>query len=147
MKDIDFSIFNIEDSYFDRDSGDANFYTTVLGNNLNAEENAEFQYDLMKRAGLNEVLDKAGVHIESFEDFKKFSGDEEVMLQIKPIFSQFGENLEFSAQALHGALVTESMEIYPLSEKEEVGLREFADGKMITEDYKKLEQEYDKELE
>ena len=80
---IDFDKLEIADHDFDRDGG-FDMYSAVLEYSVqgNQEETDRFQYNIMKRAGIDDVLRNVGIEAESNEKFRELREDEDVQLKI-----------------------------------------------------------------
>lgn len=143
---LDFTAISIEDSSFDRDGGGASVYTAVLADDYHDQEVSDrFQFNLMKRAGLDIDLQKDGVEVKNFEDFRELRKPEELGLKIELLYAEYGDQEEtVSARALYGSNNTRSEEL-TLTPKEQESLELFYNSE-ITPDKKEVQQEYDKEM-
>ena len=142
---LDFSAITIEDSSFDRDSGGTSVYTAVLADNYHDQnESDRFQFDLMKRAGIENDLQDAGIEVKNFEDFKELRKPEELGLKIELLYAEYGEEETISARALYGSQTSKAEELI-LTPREQKSLDRFYDSD-ITPDKKEVQQEYDKEI-
>lgn len=142
---LDFSAITIEDSSFDRDSGGTSVYTAVLADNYYDQEVSDrFQFELMRRSGLELDLLDDGIEVKNFEDFKELRKPEELGLKIELLYAEYGEEETVSARALYGSQSTRSEELV-LTPRERESLDHFYDSD-ITPDKKEVQQEYDKEI-
>ena len=143
---LEFSAITIEDSSFDRDGGGASVYTAVLADNYYDQEVSDrFQFELMRRSGLELDLLDDGVEVKNFENFKELRKPEELGLKIELLYAEYGDQEEtVSARALYGSQSTRSEELV-LTPREKESLDRFYDSD-ITPDKEKVQQEYNKEI-
>lgn len=143
---LDFSAISIEDSSFDRDSGGTNVYTAVLADNYHDQEVSDrFQFELMRRSGLDIDLLEDGVEVKNFEDFREMRKPEELGLKIELLYAEYGEEEAVSARALYGSQASKAEEL-ALTPREQESLDRFYDSD-ITPDKAEVMKEYDKEME
>lgn len=141
---IDFNKLQITDSEYDEGC-----YTAVLeyGGAGNPEETARFQYEVMKKAGLDDDLRDVGIEVDSFEKFQELNKDDATSLQIQLTYSEFAHANADSivANALYGENSTHFSDV-PLSSAEKESLNQFID-EVLLDDKKNLQAEYDNEKE
>ena len=149
---IDFDKLEIADHDFDRDGG-FDMYSAVLEYSVqgNQEETDRFQYNIMKRAGIDDVLRNVGIEADSFEKFRELREDEDVQLKISltyfsytlALYEKGNEVSEgLTAQAHYGTNDTPFSDVPLLDVTEQERLDAFYD-RVLSEDKANLAMEYE----
>lgn len=140
---IDFNKLEIADHDFDRD-GNFDVYSAVLeyGSQGNQEETDRFQYEIMKKAGIDSDLRDVGIEVDSFEKFQELREDEDIQLKVTLSYMLYGEDNEgLVAQAHYGTNDTPFSDV-PLDVVERIQLDTFYD-KVLSEDKADLAMQYE----
>lgn len=140
---IDFNKLEIADHDFDRD-GNFDVYSAVLeyGSQGNQEETDRFQYEIMKKAGIDSDLRDVGIEVDSFEKFQELREDEDIQLKVTLSYTLYGEDNEgLVAQAHYGTNDTPFSGV-PLDVVERIQLDTFYD-KVLSEDKADLAMQYE----
>ena len=140
---IDFNKLEIADHDFDRD-GNFDVYSAVLeyGSQGNQEETDCFQYEIMKKAGIDSDLRDVGIEVDSFEKFQELREDEDIQLKVTLSYTLYGEDNEgLVAQAHYGTNDTPFSDV-PLDVVERIQLDIFYD-KVLSEDKADLAMQYE----
>ena len=140
---IDFNKLEIADHDFDR-NGNFDVYSAVLeyGSQGNQEETDRFQYEIMKKAGIDSDLRDVGIEIDSFEKFQELREDEDIQLKVTLSYTLYGEDNEgLVAQAHYGTNDTPFSDV-PLDVVERIQLDTFYD-KVLSEDKADLAMQYE----
>ena len=140
---IDFNKLEIADHDFDRD-GNFDVYSAVLeySGQGNQEETDRFQYEIMKKAGIDSDLRDVGIEIDSFEKFQELREDEDIQLKVTLSYTLYGEDNEgLVAQAHYGTNDTPFSDV-PLDVVERIQLDTFYD-KVLSEDKADLAMQYE----
>lgn len=140
---IDFNKLEIADHDFDRD-GNFDVYSAVLeyGSQGNQEETDRFQYEIMKKAGIDSDLRDVGIEVDSFEKFRELREDEDIQLKVTLSYTLYGEDNEgLVAQAHYGTNDTPFSDV-PLDVVEQIQLDAFYD-KVLSEDKADLAMQYE----
>ena len=140
---IDFNKLEIADHDFDRD-GNFDVYSAVLeyGSQGNQEETDRFQYEIMKKAGIDSDLRDVGIEVDSFEKFQELREDEDIQLKVTLSYTLYGEDNEgLVAQAHYGTNDTPFSDV-PLDVVERIQLDTFYD-KVLSEDKADLAMQYE----
>ena len=140
---IDFNKLEIADHDFDRD-GNFDVYSAVLeyGSQGNQEETDRFQYEIMKKAGIDSDLRDVGIEVDSFEKFQELREDEDIQLKVTLSYTLYGEDNEgLVAQAHYGTNDTPFSDV-PLDVVERIQLDMFYD-KVLSEDKADLAMQYE----
>ena len=140
---IDFNKLEIADHDFDRD-GNFDVYSAVLeyDGQGNQEETDRFQYEIMKKAGIDSDLCNVGIEVDSFEKFRELREDEDIQLKVTLSYTLYGEDNEgLVAQAHYGTNDTPFSDV-PLDVVERIQLDIFYD-KVLSEDKADLAMQYE----
>lgn len=140
---IDFEKLEISDHDFDRDGGfDVYSATLEYGSVGNQEETDRFQYEVMKRAGVDDDLHDVGIEVDSFEKFQELRKDEDVQLKISLSYSLYGEDNEGLVAQAHYSTNDTPFSDVPINADEQKSLDAFYD-KVLSEDKANLKAEYE----
>lgn len=140
---IDFNKLEIANHDFDRD-GNFDVYSAVLeyDSQGNQEETDRFQYEIMKKAGIDSDLRDVGIEVDSFEKFRELREDEDIQLKVTLSYTLYGEDNEgLVAQAHYGTNDTPFSDV-PLDVVERIQLDMFYD-KVLSEDKADLAMQYE----
>lgn len=140
---IDFNKLEIADHDFDRD-GNFDVYSAVLeyDGQGNQEETDRFQYEIMKKAGIDSDLRDVGIEVDSFEKFRELREDEDIQLKVTLSYTLYGEDNEgLVAQAHYGTNDTPFSDV-PLDVVEQIQFDAFYD-KVLSEDKADLAMQYE----
>lgn len=140
---IDFNKLEIADHDFDRD-GNFDVYSAVLeyDGQGNQEETDRFQYEIMKKAGIDSDLRDVGIEVDSFEKFQELREDEDIQLKVTLSYTLYGEDNEgLVAQAHYGTNDTPFSDV-PLDVVEQIQFDAFYD-RVLSEDKADLAMQYE----
>jgi hypothetical protein len=141
---IDFDKLEIADHDFDRD-GNCDVYSAVLeySGQGNQEETDRFQYEIMKRAGIDVHLRNAGIEAGTFKRFRQLREDEDIQLKISLSYTLYGAFSEgLVAQAHYGTNDTPFSDVPLLDATEQGRLDAFYD-RVLSEDKANLAAQYE----